>query len=345
MPVAPEQVLPGSPIRRAELVWGHSELNSLAINVGQYLLTRCGSNDATYVSSARIQHDLHMSDSSVRRAVKHLAAIGLFHVSKRKDNKGWDFRVAHTRADIERDLERYLAEVKRAKAALPGSGRTERTTSDHTARTPRPEVRSHRPEGEEVRSQRQGGPVRETEGSGHTDRHKQEGKNNQTQCSAMQSSCDACTGGCERPDDAPIDHDGPLNGSTEWVRTMLREAAQTIGQELSDADLDRAIDRAAKESGAAKTIHAATEVLAKARKHRIDKVDGALVSFARNAKPNGRAKQHPSMTSTPLTFDEWLANGQLPMQQAALADLEAGNDSDVLREVRKIYDETQGGNQ
>ena len=68
-------------------------------------------------------------------------------------------------------------------------------------------------------------------------------------------------------------------------------------------------------------------------------------SIARNAKPDGRAKQHPSMTSTPLTFDEWLANGQLPMQQAALADLEAGNDSDVLREVRKIYDETQGGNQ
>jgi hypothetical protein len=161
----------------------------------------------------------------------------------------------------------------------------------------------------------------------------------------MQSSCDACTGACERLGDAPTDQDAPLNGSTESVRAMLREAAQAIGQELSDADLDRAIDRASKESGAAKTIQAATEVLAKARKRRIDKVDGALVSFARNAKPDGRAKQHPSMTSTPLTFDEWLANGQLPMQQAALADLEAGNDSEVLREVRKIYDETQGGNQ
>ena len=116
MTIGPKQSLPGSPIHRAELVWGHPDLEHLAIAVGQYLLTRCGNRDGTYVSSARVQHDLKISDRTARRAMKQLKAIGLFRVEKRRDNLGWNITVSYDRADIERERDRYAADIKQAKA-------------------------------------------------------------------------------------------------------------------------------------------------------------------------------------------------------------------------------------
>ena len=136
--------------------------------------------------------------------------------------------------------------------------------------------------GREVRSHRPGGPVTQTDISSAL-RVK---RSSAVQCRRLATRARMGLRGARcwslpqpppaspTPEEASADHSAPLNGSTEAINARLREAAQAIGQDLSDADLAKAIARAAKESGTAKTIQAANEVLAKARKGEIKKSMG-----------------------------------------------------------------------
>lgn len=327
---------------RCQLAWADEYLSHNAKMLHWYLLVRMGPPEGVaYASVRRIARDLALSPRSVKRAIKELKDSGHYHYQARPKLRGiieWKLKASYD--EVQRAIEAYVAEQRASQSGA--------TDAKLAAVSNRHRCQTDTSTGANLSSDRcQLGPQKEEE-------EREEEKDCMQSASPLGAMVPPDGGAVQgdaraAPDRTPTDIPG-LNGGSAAAIAKLLQIAEIAGKPTTDITAARWLGKTVKQYPKT-TLIGLDELLENVeRGDPVTSLPKALDAYAKRAgqKGKGRVGNRRPTASSPApvhqSFDEFLneAVQQHPeddFYKRAMAQHEAGEPGDELRELQEFYDD------